>query len=326
MKKRAKKKRLILYSVTMLILIGMSAGCGFYLYNDYQTREQDQQLVDSLKSSICDIKEQTPVQTDELKEAFDDHLLRRINFEELQAMNQDISRWLFVPNTKLDAPVVNEPEVGKYFYDLKGYNKRYNGSGSFLVPKALDKPDGTPVDDGHLLILGHRMNNYNGEWQFSNLPLRWGTRAGADEFPYVYIYYPDHAERWRVWMGLDIRGTDRMYDIPLEIGSKEYGDMLTHIQRFARYQVDGIQVDKDIHTMMWSTCNYASNNDNTMRFVLVSVPDAQYYYDTNVYIDMSDAYNESKWKKQFANERIKYLEKVKDPHTVELTPMHKNKP
>lgn len=293
----------IIYAVAMISLVVMIAMAFLYIYNDYMNHKGDNKSVETLASKVI----QNP-KTPENHEAFDKNLLRRVDFKTLWQTNDAAQRWMFVPGTKIDAPVLNEPNVGSYFYNLRGFNKRRNSCGSFLVPKAPTDSNGKEVDDGHLFILGHRMNNYNGEWQFSNLPTRWATKAGAEKHPYVYIYYPDHAERWKVWMALDARGTDMIYDIPTKIGSDDYEAMLKHAQNISRYQTD-VVVDKNTHTLFMSTCNNPSGRA-WIRFVLVSVPDANYYYDSQTYIDMSDSHKENIWKKALAESRIKALDKL----------------
>ena len=293
----------IIYAVALISLTVMIAAAFLYIYDDYMKRRDDNQAFEAVVNNVV----RTP-ETSELLEAFDENLLRRIDFDTLWQTNDDAQRWMFVPGTKIDAPVLNEPNVGSYFYNLRGLNKRRNYCGSFLVPKAPTDSKGNEVDDGHLFILGHRMNNYNGEWQFSKLPTRWGTKEGADKHPYIYIYYPDHAERWKVWMALDAWSTDMIYDIPTKIGSDDYEAMLKHAQSISRYQED-VTVDKDTHTLFMSTCN-RPNGGVWMRFVLVSVPDANYYYDSKTYIDMSDSHKENVWKKGLAESRIKELDKL----------------
>lgn len=227
-------------------------------------------------------------------EGMDANVLRRIDFKTLKGINSDVDAWLYVPDTAIDEYVMQERRLDHYEYDLKGIYKTYNGCGTFLKPAKVKDSDGKPIDDAHTLILGHRMNGYNGEWQFSNVPTRWATLDGANAHPYIYVYYPDHAERWRVWAAVDAWASDMIYDIPYALGSDEYQSLLDHIADSARYQaVD--KPDKDTRTLVMSTCNRPTGGA-LMRFALVSVPDAEYYYDTGAYVDMNDAHAEDKWK------------------------------
>lgn len=296
----------VIYIISLMIVFLMIGALFWYIYNDYTKRKSDINAVEAVAKEVVQKPKEEP------EEGFDENLLRRIDFNKLWQTNTDAKRWLFVPGTKIDAPVMNENKVGSYFYDLRGFDKHWNNCGSFLVPKAPPDSKGNEIDDGHLFILGHRMNSYNGEWQFSNLPTRWGTKDGADAHPYVYVYYKDHAERYRVWTAIDARPSDMIYDIPTEIGSKDYDNVLKHTRAMSRYETD-VLTDKNIRTLYMSTCNQ-TNRGSWIRFVLVSVQDATYDYQTGEYIDISDKHKENLWKDKFVKQR---LELLKDLEPIE---------
>lgn len=275
----------------LLVIAVCAVGTWMYLSHDKAQMEDN-------ADDIIEVAEQV-VEEPEPTEGFDENLLRRIDFASLQAINGDATRWMYVPGTAIDSYVMQEQTVGHYEYDLKSIYRRYNGCGSFLVPAPVRDSEGNAIDDAHTLLLGHRMNNYNGEWQFSNLPTRWGSIEGANEHPYVYLYYGDHSERWRVWAAVDAWDSDMIYDMPYEIGSEKYQSLLDHIASTARYQAVSAP-DNETRTLVLSTCN-RPNGGALMRFALVLVPDASYYYDSGEYVDASDAHAEEVWKEANAD-------------------------
>ena len=283
-------RRVLGVVLAIAAVLAMAYGVWYVGHDASEKKDADDEVSDVAQEVVQEVV-QEPARDDAERFGIDENLLRRIDFNSLIAENADATRWMYVPGTKIDAPVMQERTVNQYFYNLKGLNKTYNGCGAFLVPAEPKNEDGSLPDDARLLILGHRMNSYNGEWQFSNLPTRWGTVQGASDYPYVYIYYPDHSERWRVWAGLDAWESDEIYDIPYELGSDKYGEMIQHVAANARYSV-GDTPDKNTRILMMSTCN-RPNGGALMRFVLVSVPDAAYYYDSGTYVDKDDerAYN-----------------------------------
>ena len=290
--KRAERIRTAVRIGAVLVVLAICvAGTWLYMAQDRQQMDDSTHEVEQVAADVVEEPEE-PV------EGFDENLLRRIDFASLQAINADATRWMYVPGTAIDSYVLQEQTVGHYEYDLKSIYRRYNGCGSFLVPAPVRDDEGNAYDDAHTLILGHRMNSYNGEWQFSNLPTRWGTLSGANEHPYVYIYYGDHSERWRVWAGVDAWESDIIYDIPYTLGSDKYQGLLDHIASIARYQAVS-EPDAETRTLVLSTCN-RPNGGALMRFALVLVPDAEYYYDSQTYVDCSDAHAEEQWKAQSA--------------------------
>lgn len=291
--RKERLKSALRMGVVLLIVLAFGVGTGWYLWQDAQRMDDNAEEIQTIAEQVVGEPTETPT------EAMDENLLRRIDFNALQAINTDATRWIYVPNTAIDSQVMQEQTVGHYEYDLKSIYRRYNGCGTFLVPAAVRDSNGNAIDDAHTLLLGHRMNNYNGEWQFSNLPTRWGSIDGANEYPYVYIYYPDHAERWRVWVGVDAWESDMIYDMPYELGSDGYQKLIDHVASIARYQAVSAP-DKDTRTLMLSTCN-RPNGGALMRFVLACVPDAEYYYDSQTYVDMSDTHAEEQWKEANAS-------------------------
>lgn len=312
-KRRERIGTAVRMGVALAIAVATVGGCMWYIAENQREKE-------TAVSEVRQVAEQV-APAPEPREAFDEHLLRRIDFASLQSVNPDATRWMSVPGTDIDSYVLQEQKVGRYRYDLRNIYGRYNGAGSFLVPAATRDEDGNLPDDAHTLILGHRMNSYNGEWQFSELPTRWASADGARSHPYVYLYHEDRAERWRVWAGMDAWASDRIYDIPYGVGEEDYGEMLEHVRGSARYLI-GDAPDADTRTLFLSTCN-RPNGGALMRFALVLVPDATYFYDTGEYVDMSDARAEARWMKAHAEAEAENVEAHEEAlRAEEMTPLN----
>lgn len=217
---------------------------------------------------------------------FDKNLLRRIDFDALQKENVDATRWISIPGTAIDDAVVQERTLGVYQYLWSGLDGQHNGSGSYMVPATpIDPNTGEMAQDDHLMVLGHRMSSRKGEWKFSHLPTRWATEAGALNYPYVYIYYPDRVERYRVWtLATDVKGSTTSseshnpeYMTPYTRDSDNYEAMLNYVASRGHYQVGRAPTRHD-RTLMMSTCNTAHASGG--RTHLTSVLDAEYFYET----------------------------------------------
>lgn len=286
--KRTAKRRVV--GVVAKALVAAALVCGFtasgyYVWHDYQ--EKASATAEHLTIVREVVTEPDPSDN---AEGIDEALLRRIDFDSLKATNDEVSRWLYVPDTGIDGVVMQESTVGWYQYNLYSMYKRYNGCGEFLIPAYR-----ADIEDARLMILGHRMNNYNGEWMFSQLPNRWGDVEGAQEYPYVYVYDGEKATRYRVWAALDAWASDEVYDMPYEIGSDDYAALLEHVASNARYQI-GEAPTRNENTLMLSTCN-RNNGGALMRFSVWCVPDVAYYYDTETLVDVSDQVGHDAWKK-----------------------------
>lgn len=249
-------------------------------------------MFDNNRLYLSDIDEERIYQeaavVEEEAEDDDDPMKRVINFAELQKINAGVTRWIYVPDTKIDGPIVQEQVVGQYKYNWLGIDGKKNGSGSFMAPAAPnDKETGLMQEDDHLIVLGHRMNTYNGEWKFSHIPTRWASAEGAEAYPYVYIYYEDRVEKYRVWAGAHDSYKRSTYNenhnpeylTPYFTGDDDYGAMLNHVEGKAKFTY-GEAPTKYQKTMMMSTCNNAQVNGG--RYHITNVLVETYEYDTGI--------------------------------------------
>lgn len=278
--------RRVVYTVIGVLLTVVAVVCGVFLTREVSTSVNDMRVVERVREQFAaepDVVEM-PHESDERSfvvarddgwaPEIDDGLLRRIDFEALQTVAPDATRWMWMPDSDVDAPVVQESIDGEWYYSQRDVYGNGNSGGSFLVPAS---------PSAHLVILGHAMPSVYGEWMFSHLQRRFSSRSGADERPYLYVYYPDHSERWRVWAAVDAAADDMIYDLGYELGSDAYGRMIEHVVDVARYCTeDAPSVWSPL--LMLSTCQFLAH-DGIERFAVFYVPDESYWYDTNQMVD-----------------------------------------
>lgn len=194
---------------------------------------------------------------------------RQIDFNLLQSINSDVYCWLYIPNTNIDSYVLKEQNVGEYYYGTRDIYGRSNATGSFFIPAIpCDMPD------AHLLILGHRMNNGS---MFGNLPAYYANVDSAFSYPYIYLYYPDRVERWKMWIACDAESDDMLYAVPYTLGADDYNAMLDHAVDISRYMLDD-RPDSNTPTIFLSTCNQWSDG-SWGRFLVGCIPDYTFVID-----------------------------------------------
>lgn len=271
-RERKRKKKSIVPSViaTIFSMIGIiCAGCVMlYVIQTDAEIEEDNLVIEEVKQEVV-ITEEPQVHTGNFH--IDDNMLRRIDFEELQAINEDAQRWLYIPDTNIDYYVMQEQTVGQYYYLWRDINKNRSSWGSILTPAI-------PMDleDAHQLYFGHRMSNK--DVGFGKLKACYETPEEAKKHKYIYVYYPDRSERWVVWTAIHGDQSNPVYEIPCELGTEKYKNLLADLESRALYQkVDA--PDENTKTMVLSTCN-GTYSGSSVRFYIVAVPEATYYYDT----------------------------------------------
>lgn len=255
--------RLLVFSVCYMLLFSM----GFYTYLENHKYAEDINLDIQLKKDVEFVQEQQP----QAVKIDDENLLRRIDFDALHAINTDIFGWLYIPDTNVDYPTLQEQTVGETFYLNHDYDKSYSQNGSILTPK-----EPMDLEDAHLLLFGHHMRDKS--VMFSSLPSLYSDEMYGKEHFYMYMYYPDRAERWILWTAVDSQSDDMVYTIPYTIGSDDYQNLLDNIDIIKKYSVSK-KPDKQTKTVVLSTCN-GRQAGSPVRFYLVYRPDKVYYYDT----------------------------------------------
>ncbi len=105
---------------------------------------------------------------------------KEVDFEDLQAnVNKDIYAWIYIPDTKIDYPILQHPTDNYYYLE-------YNLDGSKGYPGCIYTEDYNTKDftDPNTVIYGHNMKNGT---MFAGLH-RFEDSEYFAEHPYVYIY------------------------------------------------------------------------------------------------------------------------------------------
>ena len=208
----------------------------------------------------------------EIDDDYMDKLLRAVDFATLKNINSDVLCWLWIPDTNIDYYVMQEQgeKEDVFEYIWKDIYHKKSGVGSLL---SVHVPG--DMEDAHLLIFGHHMKRR--DVMFSNL-LDWRDKSFAEQHPYIFVYYPDHAECWKVWTCANAQGDSIIYDVPYILGSDGYQEMLDVTLELGFYELAD-RPDKNTKTLYLSTCDKLTDNKDR-RLILVGVPDIFYYYDT----------------------------------------------
>lgn len=213
----------------------------------------------------------------------DGNLLRRVDFDVLvrDHKNPDIAAWVYIPETEpipIDLPVMQEPAGqpdGEYYYLWRNADRvedKSSGGSIFMPYVPLDEDE----DPGMVQVMfGHRMRNR--ELAFSSLKY-FLEQEYLDAHPYVYVYYPDRAERYAVWAGCNAHYLDEIYrSYPVyEKGSAGYRLLLEHVANDLAKSASDIPVTEDDRMLVLSTCY----QDDT-RMLVACILDKTYYYEND---------------------------------------------
>lgn len=111
----------------------------------------------------------------------DDPINRVVDFEKLKERNKDVIGWLYIPDTKIDEPILKGENNNSYLYT--DIDKKSNKAGSVFI----DEINKTDFNDDNTIIYGHNMKNGS---RFHDIRY-YVEQDYSDAHHTVYIYLPD---------------------------------------------------------------------------------------------------------------------------------------
>ena len=162
------KLRKVILFICVCVFVYSAVQLGIIFYDYYMIEKETNEIVNEYVEEPETEEEVNP-------------LSRVVNFTELQKTNEDVIGWLYIPNTKVDEPIL-KGETNDTYLRTDIY-KKSNKAGSIFI----DEINNVDFKDDNTIIYGHNMKNgsrFHALKQF----------VEADYFKenrYVYIYLPD---------------------------------------------------------------------------------------------------------------------------------------
>lgn len=190
-----------------------------------------------------------------------DALFAQIDLASVQGVNPDAYRYIRIPDTNIDYPIMKEQEPYVYYYekhDIYGNQTAY-GSIFQLCDEQVGGADPT-VD----YLFGHHMSSGD---MFTELR-KFENKDFANDTP-VYIYHGDYRQEWHVAAVCVVDKYADVFDFGgYELGSAEYAVMLEGLARNSEVSTD-YALDKDQQILVLSTCKGARGTSNRLIVVCV---------------------------------------------------------
>ncbi len=168
MAKLSKKKKKIIYNITMLLLFLVFVSCAIYLFKYFWESKKSEDKVDELKTLIVDDEpyvepenQGNNSETDANEEVYTipyeniNGVRVQKKFTEIYKRNNDFVGWLLIQDTPVDYPVVQSMYEEEY-YIHKDFDKEYSTAGTLFVDTDSDllKPSDNIVIYGHNMKTG----------------------------------------------------------------------------------------------------------------------------------------------------------------------------
>ena len=210
-----------------------------------------------------------------------------MNLTAIQNINSNAIGWIYVPGTVIDYPIMQEQVEGSQYYlnhDIYG-NSCYIGS-----IFRLKDPDSMKGRNAHETLYGHQMS---GGQMFGDLKKYADNKSFCDQYPYVYVYYPDRTERWVIFSTYRTTQDDTIYAAYFNYYSEAWQNEINDMINKAAYKTiaDRSQIDFGDRILTLSTCMNIATTKNR-RFVVNCMIDEIRWYDENAmkaYAELQDS-------------------------------------
>lgn len=182
---------------------------------------------------------------------------RKIDFDALRALNEEVCAWIYIPNTSIDYPVVAGEDND--YYISHNANREKNRAGAIF----LDYTSDPSFLDRHTLVYGHRMNDGS---MFADLH-KYEDKAFLGENPEVFIYLPDGSVNvYRIFRAGVVDERNEAYITSFE-DDAAFGEYLKQMEKGDGY-VGSVAVTPQDRIVTLSTCVRGQETD---RYVVQAV-------------------------------------------------------
>jgi sortase B len=247
------KTKKILIALSVLLLVFSLASIGRNLLRDYQAQKQIEELARQLEQSKSDTDGDAQAPPLSIKQANEPAILPE--FQELYERNTDMIGWLAIDNTRIDYPVMQNPQDGEYYLD-HDFDKKENKNG---LP-FLDAQN--RIDDSDILLLhGHNMKsglmfadllNYKQESYYKeHSTIRFNTLYEKAEYEIVAVILSE------VYRKSD--DVFKYYQVEKVGSPAEFDSYVQNIKKLALYDT-GVTAEYGDQLIVLSTCEYSTGN------------------------------------------------------------------
>lgn len=188
---------------------------------------------------------------------------KEIDWAGLQAKNEDIYAWIYIPGTEVDYPILQHP-TDDYYYQDHNSNGKKSAKGC-IFSQAMNSKDFT---DYNTILYGHNATNKS---MFSTLH-EYENGAFFDEYKYVYIYTPETMLVYEIVAAYE--SNDRhiwySYDFGVEEGYQEYIDTIMSIRDMKANIRKDAKVTTDAPMLTMSTC-MDSDTNSSRRYIVNAI-------------------------------------------------------
>ncbi len=241
--------RIILLIVCICVFIYSALQIASY----FVERGESKKIYDDIASkSVTIIPPKDNVQVDELEQPQN---VIEVDFEILKKQYKDITAWIYLPNSKINYPVVKSHDNAEYLKLMP--NGKYNVTGSIFA----DCRNGAFLQDRNYIIYGHNMKN---DSMFGSLS-EYKKQKYYEAHKIIYYTTPEKQYELHAFAGFVTDAVSQAYK--LYENEEELAEYLNGAKQKSTFKSDVNYTEGD-KIVTLSTCS--SDFDNA-RYVLITI-------------------------------------------------------
>lgn len=248
-----------LYIVGGILCLLLSA---FLLYLSVpKSAPEKPQLVKEATAAVAERAAQPP---EEASQGY----ISPINFEALEALNEDIYAWLYIPGTEINHPVLQSVRGDNDYYLDHTVDRLEDENGCLFTEYVYNSKDfNVPVT----VIYGHRRRSGD---MFGQLQETYAVTGSLERYPEIIVYTPDKELHYQVF------GESEFSDMHIPNHYKRFQDtaqLPEFISELKRYHTmtrqfdESVEITQDDKVLILSTC--LIQNDDQRFLVLAKLVD-----------------------------------------------------
>ncbi len=195
----------------------------------------------------------TVTDTDSQTESSNQEL--EINFDSLVGEYKDITGWIYLPNTKINYPVVKSKDNNEYLKIMP--NGKYNSAGSIFA----DCRNGDLGQDRNYIIYGHNMKN---DTMFGSLS-EYKKQSFYDAHPVIYYTTPEKKYTLKIFAGFVTSATSDCYII--NHTEESLAEYMASVKQKSNFK-SSVEYTQGDNIVTLSTC---SSDYDDARYVLIAI-------------------------------------------------------
>ncbi len=238
----------------MAFSLAIIMACAVYFAVGYFANRPDNNVVD-VESAVSDVvlteSQVKPVVVE-----------TPVDFNELQAVNEEIYAWISIPNANVNYPIL-QSKSEKSYYLTHNVNKKKSSYGA-IYTQYYNKTD---FSDYNTIIYGHNMKNGT---MFGSLK-RFRDKTFFDENQYIEIYMPGRILKYRIFSAytFDDRHILMSFNFDDESDRKLYLETIYGFKNVRNHFREDMTVTTEDKIITLSTCTSRDEERFLVQGVLV---------------------------------------------------------